>query len=226
MTNTRKFTMENTRKMVVMALFVALTYLANFICNFKLEFLSFEAKDAVTVICAYALGPVSGCVVALLSAVIESLTTSTTGIYGFIMNVAGSVTFVGIAGVFYKLKKNTASAVVGLTLATILMSVVMVGLNIALTPFYMKVPRETVINLIAPMLLPFNLVKGVFNSAVALVIKNPIMKAMEISEIIPKHQKTESKFAKNFVLIASVLVVVLALAYFVVMLGGKVEMFE
>lgn len=226
MTNTRKFTIEHTRKMVVMALFVALTYLANFICNFKLEFLSFEAKDAVTVICSYALGPVAGCVVALLSAVIESLTTSTTGIYGFIMNVAGSVTFVGIAGAFYKFKKNTASSVLGLLTATVVMSVVMVGLNIALTPFYMKVPRQTVVELIAPMLLPFNLVKGVFNSAVALVICQPIMRAMEISGIVQKTQKTESKISKRVVLVGSVFVVLLALGYFVVMLGGKVEMFE
>lgn len=226
MTDTRKISIEHTRKMVVMALFVALTYLANFICNFKLEFLSFEAKDAVTVICAYALGPVAGCVVALLSAVIESLTTSTTGIYGFVMNVAGSVTFVGIAGAFYKLKKNTASRILGLLVATVVMSVVMVGLNIALTPFYMKVPREMVVELIAPMLLPFNLVKGVFNSAVALVICQPIMRAMEISGIVQKSQVAETKISRRIIVALSVLVLVVALAYFMVMLGGKVEMFE
>lgn len=217
---------KHTRKIIVMALFVALTYLANFLCNFKLGFLSFEAKDAVTLVCAYAFGPVAGCIVAFLSAVIESLTASATGIYGFIMNVAGSVTFVAVASLIYKIKKNTIFTALGVALATIVMTIVMVLLNIAITPFYMKVPRNVVIDLIAPMLLPFNIVKGLFNGAITLIIKQPILKAMELSGAINQSVKPEGKLVKNIAIAVGIVIAVLSLVYFIVELGGKVELFK
>ena len=214
------------KQMVVIALFVALTYLANFLCNFKLGFLSFEAKDAVTTVCAFAFGPVSGIIVAFLSAVIESLTASSTGIYGFIMNVAGSVTYVGIAGVIYKFKKNISGAVIGCILATLLMTSVMVGLNLLLTPFYMKVDTKVVIDLVLPMLLPFNLVKGIFNSTVLLIIRYPLLKAMQYSDTLNEPVVKDSDKIRNIVLAFSTALTIFAVMYFVVVLEGRVELFK
>ena len=225
MSNTQKNHLK-IRQMVMIALFVAMTYLANFICNFKVGFLSFEAKDAVTTVCAYAFGPVSGIIVAFLSAVIESLSASATGIYGFIMNVAGSVTYVGVAGIAYKMKKNITGAVIGVTLASILMTSVMIGLNLVLTPLYMGVDGKAVIDMVIPMLLPFNLVKGIFNSTILLIIRYPLLKAMQAAGVLNEPVNRDSDKIRNIVLAFSALFAIFAVMYFVVVLGGRVEIFE
>ena len=225
MSNTQKNHLK-IRQMVMIALFVAMTYLANFLCNFKVGFLSFEAKDAVTTVCAYAFGPVSGIIVAFLSAVIESLSASATGIYGFIMNVAGSVTYVGVAGIAYKMKKNFTGAVIGVTLASILMTSVMIGLNLVLTPLYMGVDGKAVIDMVIPMLLPFNLVKGIFNSTILLIIRYPLLKAMQAAGVLNEPVNRDSDKIRNIVLAFSALFAIFAVMYFVVVLGGRVEIFE
>lgn len=226
MTNERNERHFELMKLVVMAMFVALTYLTNFIFNFKADFLSFEAKDAITTICAYAYGPVSGIIVAVLSAVLESLTASSTGIYGFVMNVAGSVTFVGIAGLVYKFKKGIFGAVLGIVLASVFMTAVMIGFNILITPYYMGAPRSAVIGLVAPMLLPFNLVKSVFNGAIVLVLRRPLLRAMQAANVINRPLDDENKNVRLVVFVASILVAVAAIVYFISVLGGRVSLFE
>lgn len=226
MTNTRKNNYNKIRQMVAISLFVALTYITNFLCNFKLGFLSFEVKDAVTSVCAYAFGPLSGIIVAFLSAVIESFTASSTGIYGFIMNVAGSVTYVGIAGIIYKLRKNITGAVIGVVLATVLMTSVMIGLNLVLTPLYMGVDTKAVIDMVIPMLLPFNIVKGIFNSTILLIIRYPLLKAIQHAGAINEPVVRDSDKIRNIVLAFSVLLAIFAVMYFVVVLNGRVELFE
>ena len=223
---TKKDNLNSIKKMVVMAMFVAITYLMNFVFNFKMGFLSFEAKEAVTVMCAYAYGPVSGIVVAFLSALIESLTASGTGIYGFIMNIAGSAAFVGVAGLIYKYKKNIAGATIGVLLASAVMTAVMIGLNVAITPFYMHRPREIVIGMIVPMLLPFNVVKSIFNGALVLIIRQPIMGAMQTAGVLNQPLSQEKKGVKIAVVVSAAVFAVAAVAYFVIVLGGNVEVFE
>ena len=48
----------------------------------------------------------------------------------------------------------------------LVMAAVMVGWNFIVTPFYMGVPREAVLAMILPVILPFNLLKAAVNSVV------------------------------------------------------------
>lgn len=225
MNNTQKNHIK-VKKMVMIALFVALTYLTNFLCNFKLGFLSFEAKDAVTTVCAYAFGPLSGIIVALLSAVLESMSASATGIYGFVMNFVGSATYVGVASIIYKMKKNISFAVLGTILATVLMTSVMIGMNLILTPFYMGVETKAVIDLVIPLLLPFNIVKGIFNSCIVLIISYPILKAMQAAGALDEPVAKDNAKIRNIVLSISALLAVFVVMYFMVVLNGRVELFK
>ena len=51
--------------------------------------------------------------------------------------------------------------------------------NIIVTPLYMGAPRETVIDMIVPVLLPFNVLKVVINCVVTMLVYKPISKALE-----------------------------------------------
>ena len=219
--NTRQSTQDHIRKLVMLAMFSALAFLTCFVLHFKLEFLSFEPKDAVLVIAGFVYGPIAGICTSIVAAVIE-LSISTTGIYGLIMNIAASCSFVGVASLVYKYKKSVLGAVLGLVAGTIAMTIVMIFLNLLITPIYMGVPREAVVGLIEPLLLPFNLLKGVFSSAVAMLIYKPSVIAFRAVGLIPKGE-TQSKAGKKSiaVTIISATVIIAAFLVFIFVLKGN-----
>ena len=207
-------------KMIMLGLFSALAFLTCFVLHFKLEFLSFEPKDAVIVIAGFVYGPIAGLVVSIVAAVIEMLIISTTGPYGLIMNIGASFAFVGVASIIYKYKKSISGAVIGLIAGTLSMTAVMICLNLLVTPIYMGAPREAVVDMILPLLLPFNLLKGVFSSAVTLLIYKPAVTAFRAVGLIPKGE-SEVKYGKKTVAITVISVAVIVIAFVIFIFGLK-----
>ena len=82
------------RTIVAVGVFCALAYAACVVFHFHASFLTFDLKDAVMTVGAMLFGPVYGLVMCLITALLEMLTISTTGLYGFVMNVLASVSFV------------------------------------------------------------------------------------------------------------------------------------
>ena len=76
------------RTLVLMAVFAALAFAAMFVFRFNVTFLTFDLKDAVITISGLLLGPLAAATVSLLVAVLEFITISDTGWYGFLMNFA------------------------------------------------------------------------------------------------------------------------------------------
>lgn len=134
----------STRYMAVVAMFTAVAFvavlLAKVIPNVA-GFLSYEPKDAVIVIASFIFGPMTGVIISLLVSFIEMISISTTGIYGFLMNVVSTCAFVVPAAWLYKKDHSQKGAVLGLGLGVVLMAIVMVVWNYIITPFYMGVPR-------------------------------------------------------------------------------------
>lgn len=208
----------------MLALFVALAYSSLFVCHLKLQFLSFEPKDALIIISAFMYGPLSGVLVAVTTSLIEMLTISTTGLYGLVMNIAGSATLAAVAGFIYKHKRTVLGAVISLVTAVAVMTAVMVVTNIIITPIYMGAPRQAVIDLIAPLLIPFNIVKGVFNASLTMILYKPFVTALRAAGMLPKGSAAAKPGKNSFVImIAAAIVTVATLLYFLFVLEGAVS---
>jgi riboflavin transporter FmnP len=54
---------------------------------------------------------------------------------------------------------------------------VMLLWNYFIAPIYMGYPREAVVELLIPVFLPFNLIKGGLNAAVTLLLYKPVLTA-------------------------------------------------
>ena len=134
---------EHIKALSAVGLFCALAYVCCVLFHFKAGFLTFDLKDAVMTVGAMIFGPVYGVAMALIVAIIEGITISSTGVYGFIMNVLSSVTFVGIASVVYKLRRTMSGAVIGIAAASLSTVAVMMAANVLITPFYMNGPAVT-----------------------------------------------------------------------------------
>ena len=212
----------STRYMAVVAMFTAVAFvavlLAKVIPNVA-GFLSYEPKDAVIVIASFIFGPMTGVIISLLVSFIEMISISTTGIYGFLMNVVSTCAFVIPAAWFYKKNHSQKGAVLGLALGVVLMAVVMVIWNYIITPFYMGVPREVVAGMLASVFLPFNLIKGGINAALTLLLYKPIVGALRKAGLVePTHSSHKGKFSLGFTLF-SVAVLVTFVLLFLVMIG-------
>jgi riboflavin transporter FmnP len=51
--------------------------------------------------------------------------------------------------------------------------------NYLITPMYMGVPREAVVEMLVPVFLPFNLIKGGANAALTLLLYKPVIYALK-----------------------------------------------
>ena len=212
----------STRYMAVVAMFTAVSFIAVLLAKVipnVAGFLSYEPKDAVIVIASFIFGPITGVIISLLVSFIEMLSISTTGIYGFLMNVVSTCAFVVPAAWIYKKDHSQKGAVLGLAAGVIFMAVVMVIWNYIITPFYMGVPRETVAGMLATVFLPFNLVKGGINAALTLLLYKPIVGALRKAGLVePSHGEHKGRFSLGFTLF-SIAVLVTFVLLFLVMIG-------
>ncbi|MCD7776870.1 MAG: ECF transporter S component, partial [Firmicutes bacterium] len=162
------------RTMVAVAVFTALAYVCCVLFHFKLSFLSFDLKDAVMAVGAMFFGPAYGFAMVVLVAFLEMITISSTGVYGFIMNIISSTFFVCVCSIIYKYRRTMAGAVFGMICSVISMTAAMMIANIIITPHFMGTTTEAVIEMIPTILFPFNLTKAIFNASLSFIIYKPV----------------------------------------------------
>jgi riboflavin transporter FmnP len=207
--------------MVATALFASLAFLCVFVFRFQVAgFLTFDFKDAVMTVGSLWLGPVAGVLMAAVVAFFEFVSVSSTGPYGLLMNFVSSASFILPAALLFRFRRTRVSAMIGLSLSVVFMLAVMMPLNILIDPLYLHVSREKVLELIPPTLLPFNLVKGVLNAALAALLFQPVRRALNSVEILPPDEEPRRLPAWVIPVTAGVIAVAAALVFFLV-LDGK-----
>jgi len=137
-------------------------------------FLKYDPADIPIIITAFAFGPVAAFVMTAIVSFIQAFLLGGDGLIGFFMHLVATGSFVLIAGNIYKKNKTRKTAVVALLSGVAVMTVTMIGWNILITPIFMGVPREAVLGMILPIILPFNLLKAGINGAVTFLIYKPI----------------------------------------------------
>ena len=176
-----------TKKMVLIAMMCAAAYAAVALIRIPTwfaPFLKYEPKDVIIVITGFMLGTAAAAVTSLVSALIELVSISDTGIIGFIMNVLSSAGFAVTAAVIYKRVHSFKGAIIGLISGIIVMTVLMLIWNYMITPMYMDKPRSEVAGMLIPIFLPFNLMKGAVNSVITLLIYKPITRALRKGNLL------------------------------------------
>lgn len=219
-------TSKNIKKLVCVAMFCAIAYIVSFIFPIKVQFLTFDAKDAVIAVGGMFLGPLSALIMSVIVPLLEFISISDTGIYGLIMNFLSSATFSVTASLVYKYRRKMSGAVIALLSAVLATCTVMFLANLFITPYYMGVPRDTVIELLPTLILPFNLTKSLLNSGLVLLIYKPFTTALKATKLV--HSDNTNKISPMVTLITAIsAVIILSLAVFVYIfvLGGSVSFF-
>lgn len=182
------------RNWCVCAVLAAMSAVLMFFFEFPLPFLppylKFDFGELPALIGAFALGPFWGAAICFIKNLICLLKTATGGAGEFANFLVGA-TFVVTAGAIYKHKKTKKGALAASVCATVVMSVVSVGVNYFITyPIYAKVlmPYDVIVGMYssicpwADTLLkgllvfntPFTLAKGIAVSAITMGIYKKI----------------------------------------------------
>ncbi len=172
----------NSKKVIrtaIMAMLTALSIVSLYVIRMPLipaaPFLEYDVADIPVLIGSMLLGPVSGIVTLLAVCLIQALTVSaSSGWIGFVMHFIASSVLVLIASLIYKRKQTAASLIVGLVIGSIAMTAVMIPLNLVFTGIFLGAGTQTVIGMLIPAIIPFNLLKAGINSAVTFAVFTPI----------------------------------------------------
>lgn len=178
---------EQTRKLTVTAMLSALAFVAVALLRFPVVlFLSYEPKDVIIAFGGFLYGPMAALAISAVVSLAEMLTISSTGWIGFVMNVLSTAAFACTAALVYKKKHTLTGAALGLVLGTLAMTALMLLWNYVLTPLYMGTPRADIAALLLPVFLPFNLLKGGMNSAIALYLYRPTVLGLRRMNLFPQ----------------------------------------
>lgn len=186
------------RKLVMIAMFCALSFvmvLLGRIIPDVAGFLSYDPKDAMVVIAGFIFGPLASVVISVVVSFIEMISISSTGIYGFLMNVISTCAFAVPAALVYKKIHTIKGAVLGLATGVLFMTGCMVLWNYIITPLYMNTAREVVAGMLATVFLPFNFVKGGINMGLTMLIYKPIIEILRESGMLPRQREGVSKWS-------------------------------
>lgn len=209
-------TQQQTRRLTALSMFSALAYLLLLVIRLPLipglDFLKYDPKDVILVLAGFLYGPLAAFCSTLIVATLELVTVSTTGLIGWGMNVLATTAFVCTVTLVYKHKKNFAGLLLGLVLATALLSAVMLLWNYILTPIFTGWPRSKVTPLLWSAILPFNLLKGGINSLLILALHRPVLKSLasktlSSTEEAPLQRRRWLLVAMGFALLTLILVV-------------------
>lgn len=214
----------DTKKLVVVSMMCAVSYICTFIFKFNVSFLTLDFKDAFIAITSLIYGPIYGVSVSVVVAFLEFITFSSTGIYGFIMNALASSAFAFTCGMIYKSKRTFNGAIIAVSFSAITMTAVMLLANMFITPLFMHTSRDEVIALIPSLLLPFNACKAVLNGAITMLLYKPVVTAMRSVGLMAKAQGKSSISLKTVILwVCTVVIIVLSILFLVLYLNGTFQ---
>ena len=210
---------EQTRKLTILAMLSALAFLLTVIFYIMpippflpaAPFLNYEPKDVIFVIAGFMFGPLSVIPMAIIVSLLE-MPFSGTQIIGLVMNILSSCAFACPAAFVYQKRRTLGGAVIGLVSGVFTMTAVMLLWNYLLVPIFLGWPREAVAEVLLPVFLPFNLVKGGLNAAVAMMLYKPVKEALGKARLLPaeegKGKTKQSKAVSIGILIISTFVII------------------
>ena len=206
----RTKTKYDTKTLAAMAMITALAYAVMAVCKIIPKvggFLSLDAIDAVIGIGGFLFGPAAAVMMIVVEAFLEAITLSTTGWYGFVMNVLSTVLLICPAVYIYRRRGKTSGAAIGLTVGVICRLIGMILFNYLITPMYFGMPRAAVVDLM-PMICVFNLVKGILNAALLMILYPPVAATLRrVGLVAPSARKQEGSFNYIPMIIAVVVLV-------------------
>ena len=210
----QKRTDKTVRYLVGIAVFSALAYAVGTLSEAfmpKVLFLSIDMKDAIITIGSFIFGTLAAIPMSILSVLLQSVTLGfPTGPIGMVQDLVSTLVFSLVASLIYNKWRNVKGMILGFSVTALAYVLVMIPMNILLTPIFTGAPRAFIIQLLPKVFIPFNFAKSLLDSAVCLVLYKPISGALSAAGLISRKEKG-LKINKIFFITLTVAVILVAL---------------
>lgn len=197
----------NTKLIATLGIFTAISVALVLLIHFPIfpaaPYLEYDPADIPIYLITFMYGPVCGLIVTVIVSFIQGYTVSAGSgiiIIGIFMHIASTGTYVVVAGFIYKKFRTFKGALLSMGVASITLVAVMALWNIVLTPLYTGMPREAILKLIFPIIIPFNLIKVTINSVLTLILYKQtkklvgfVWKKTERKKTAPEKSSEENK---------------------------------
>lgn len=127
-------------------------------------FLLYSPGDLPIIVAAVVVGPFAGVAAAFINATLFVVFTGQGGPWGAFMHFIASG---GMAMVIGFLWKKTGKLHLAMLAGILTRAALMIPLNLLVTPIYTGAPRAVVMNMIVPVIIPFNLVHAGLNTVLS-----------------------------------------------------------
>lgn len=133
-------------------------------------FLVYDPADMPIYISAFAYGPLPGLAVTLIVCLLQAFALGGDGLYGFLMHFVATGLVAVVIGLMYSKQKTKKNAIRALIVGVILTIIVMSGMNLLITPFYMGVDVGAVLAMLPTIIIPFNALKAGINALLTFIL--------------------------------------------------------
>lgn len=193
-----------TKKITTLGMLCALAVIVNLLIHFPLipsvEFLSYDAKDVIIVIGGFIYGPGSAFIMSVITSLLEIMYRGG-NLLDVLMNVISTCTFACVAAWIYKRDHTREGAFIGLGAGIVCCVLSMLLWNYIVTPIYFGMPREAVVSILIPGILPFNLLKCGLNTGLTLFLYKPIVGVFRRTSLVEHSSGGDHAITKETVLI-------------------------
>ncbi len=193
-----------TKKITTLGMLCGLAVIVNLLIHFPLipsvEFLSYDAKDVIIVIGGFIYGAGSAFIMSVITSLLEIMYRGG-NLLDVLMNVISTCTFACVAAWIYKRDHTRKGAFLGLGIGTVCSVLSMLLWNYIVTPIYFGMPREAVVSILVPGILPFNLLKCGLNSGLTLFLYKPIVGIFRRTSLVEHTSGGDHAITKGTVLI-------------------------
>ena len=192
-----------TKKITTLGMLCGLAVIVNLLIHFPLipsvEVLSYDAKDVIIVIGGFIYGAGSAFIMSVITSLLEIMYRGG-NLLDVLMNVISTCTFACVAAWIYKRDHTRKGAFLGLGIGTVCSVLSMLLWNYIVTPIYFGMPREAVVSILIPGILPFNLLKCGLNTGLTLFLYKPIVGVFRRTSLV-EHSSGDHAITKGTVLI-------------------------
>ena len=205
----------NTKQLAMIGMLCALAFIVVALIRIPVvSFLKYEPKDVIVTVGGFMFGPLASFAISAIVSLVEMVTISDTGIIGCVMNLLSTCAFACTAAFVYKKRRTLSGAVLGLGIGIAVMTAIMLLWNYLITPIYMGYPRAAVAEMLVPVFLPFNLLKGFLNAAITLLVYKPVVTALRRAHLLEsKEDAAPAKHNAGMMLVALLVIATCVLAF-------------
>ncbi len=180
----------NTKRLVQLGMLAALSLILVYFIHLPIfpsaAFLEYDMADIPILIGTFLYGPFWGLLLTIVVSLLQWLLVSpASGWIGFVMHACATGSFVLVAGFLYRKFHTRGGAALALALGGLTMIIMMIPLNLIFTVRFMGAPREMVVGMLAPVIIPFNAIKALLNGGITFLLYKTIARILRLERKSP-----------------------------------------